>query len=124
MKQLNILAVDDDFINLKLLKTMLLKTGLVSTVYEAKNGMEAIETLKNHPDIDLIMLDIIMPVMDGIETLKIIRTNEKLKNIPVIVLSTDDTKKSEALESGANDFINKPIRETLIKEKLQTFISI
>lgn len=62
-----------------------------------------------------------MPVMNGIEVLKIIRSEEKFKNIPVIVLSTDETKKMEALENGANDFINKPIRELILNEKIKTY---
>ncbi|WP_281950443.1 response regulator [Nitrosophilus kaiyonis] len=121
MKKIKVLAVDDDFINLKLLKTMLLKNGMVDEVIEAKNGVEAIEILKNRKDIDLILLDIIMPVMNGIEMLKIIKSDESLKDIPVIVLSTDETKRTEALDNGANDFINKPIRENILTEKIKTY---
>ncbi len=124
MKQLKVLAVDDDFINLKLLKAMLLKTGFVKEVVEAKNGVEAIEKLKEHPDIDIVLLDIIMPVMDGIETLRLMRSNESFKNTPVLVLSTDETKRSEALNAGANDFINKPIREQTLKEKIELYTSV
>ena len=121
MKKIKVLAVDDDFINLKLLKTMLIKSGLVEEVIEAKNGVEAIEILKQRDDIDLILLDILMPVMNGIEMLKIIKSDENLKDIPVIVLSTDETKRTEALDSGANDFINKPIRENVLTEKIKTY---
>ncbi len=121
MKKINILAVDDDFINLKLLKTMLLKNSFVNEAIEAKNGVEAIEILRNRNDIDLILLDILMPVMNGIEMLKIIKSDDALKDIPVIILSTDETKKREALDCGANDFINKPIREQVLTEKIKTY---
>lgn len=121
MKKIKVLAVDDDFINLKLLKTMLLKNDFVEEVIEAKNGVEAIEILRSREDIDLILLDILMPVMNGIEMLKIIKSDDSLKDIPVIVLSTDETKRTEALDSGANDFINKPIRESVLTEKIKTY---
>ena len=123
MKKLNVLVVDDDFINLKLMETMLKKNENVERVFQAKNGVEAIDILKKE-NIDLIMLDIIMPVMDGLEMLKIIKSDKNLNSIPVIVLSTDETKKREALEIGANDFLNKPIREQIIDEKINTYASL
>ena len=123
MKKLNVLIVDDDFINLKLLEVLLKKNKGVGKIFEAKNGVEAIDLLKKE-SIDLMLLDILMPVMDGIEVLKIIKSDENLKNIPVIVLSTDETKKIESLDNGANDFINKPIREQILNEKIKTYASI
>ncbi len=103
-KKLKILAVDDDMINLKLLKSMLTKQDNISEVLEARNGTDAIEILKSVSDIDIILLDIIMPVMGGIEMLKIVRADDNLKQLPIIMLTTDETKKSEALESGAMVF--------------------
>ena len=110
-KALKILAVDDDLINLKLLKSMLKKSPRVADVLEAKNGADAIAILKTQSDIDVILLDIIMPVMGGIEMLRVVRADESLHDIPIIVLTTDETKKSEALECGANGFLMKPVRE-------------
>jgi putative two-component system response regulator len=124
MTPIKVLAVDDDVINLKLLKSMLLKTDNISEVIEAKNGADAIEILKNQSDIGLILLDIIMPVMGGIEVLKIVRADNHFKNIPIIVLTTDETKKSEALECGANDFIMKPVRIDQVSEKIQRLINL
>lgn len=121
-KQINVLAVDDDMINLKLLKSMLMKTGTVSEVIEAGNGSDAIGVLKSRNDIDLILLDIIMPVMNGIEMLKVVRADDNLKQLPIIVLTTDETKKGEALEFGANGFLMKPIRADLLKAKIETVI--
>jgi len=121
-KQLNILAVDDDLINLKLLKSMLMKNEYVRNVIEARNGADAIEILKQNSDIDLILLDIIMPVMGGIEMLRIVRADENLSQLPIIVLTTDETKKAEALESGANGFLMKPIRIHDLNEQIQQLI--
>jgi len=64
-------------------------------------------------DIDLILLDIIMPVMNGIEMLKVVRADDNLRQLPIVILTTDETKKNEALESGANGFLMKPIRNLL-----------
>ena len=72
---------------------MLMKTPNVAEVIEAKNGADAIAVLKERDDIDIILLDIIMPVMGGIEMLKIVRADESLKQLPIIVLTTDETKK-------------------------------
>ncbi len=117
-----VLAVDDDMINLKLLKSMLMKSGNVKEVIEAKNGSDAIGQLKGRDDIDLILLDIIMPVMGGIEMLKVVRADDNLRQLPIIVLTTDETKKSEALEYGANGFLMKPIRNADLMNKMATVI--
>lgn len=117
-KKLKVLAVDDDLINLKLLKSMLMKAPNVGMVVEAKNGADAIGVLKSQDDIDIILLDIIMPVMGGIEMLKVIRADDTLRQLPVIILTTDETKKTEALECGANGFLMKPVREKDVVAKI------
>ncbi len=124
MANIKVLAVDDDIINLKLLKSMLLKLPQVGEVIEAKNGADALGILKGQSDIDLILLDIIMPVMGGIEMLKVVRADDGLKEIPVIVLTTDETKKGEALECGANDFVMKPVRQEQVGEKISRLMDI
>jgi putative two-component system response regulator len=117
-----VLAVDDDMINLKLLKSMLMKSGKVKEVIEAKNGSDAIGELKARNDIDLILLDIIMPIMGGIDMLKVVRADDNLRQLPIIVLTTDETKKVEALECGANGFLMKPIRNDDLLGKIATVI--
>jgi CheY-like chemotaxis protein len=117
-----VLAVDDDMINLKLLKSMLMKSGKVKEVIEARNGSDAIGELKGRNDIDLILLDIIMPIMGGIDMLKVVRADENLRQLPIIVLTTDETKKVEALECGANGFLMKPIRNEDLLSKIATVI--
>lgn len=121
-RALKILAVDDDLINLKLLKSMLKKSPRVREVIEAKNGADAIGVLKTQDDIDIVLLDIIMPVMGGIEMLRVIRADDTLQDLPIIVLTTDETKKAEALECGANGFLMKPIREKDVLDKIEQLI--
>lgn len=121
-KELIVLAVDDDMINLKLLKSMLMKNPNVKEVIEAKNGADAVGHLKERSDINLILLDIIMPVMNGLEMLKVVRSDENIEQVPIIVLTTDETKKTEALELGANGFLMKPIRNNELTEKINSIV--
>lgn len=119
---LRVLAVDDDMINRKLIKSMLMKVENISEVIEAVNGMDALDILKKDLGIDIILLDIIMPIMGGIDFLKVARADERLKSIPVIVLTTDETIRAAALNEGANDFITKPVREKDILSKISKLI--
>ncbi len=123
-KRIKILTVDDDFINLKLLSSMLKKNNLVSEIIEAKNGLEALNVLNSKPDIGLILLDIKMPIMDGIEFLNNLESMSDLNKIPVIVLTTDETKKREAFDHGAFDFLVKPIREAELNSKILKVVEL
>jgi len=118
---LKVLVVDDDFINRKLIQALLKRhSELIGEVLEAENGSEALSILKENSDVDIVLLDILMPVLDGKEFLKIFRSEPANAKIPVIVLSTDDTQKSTVLNLGAESFLIKPINEdeliSLIKQ--------
>ena len=115
---LKVIVVDDDFINRKLLQTLLKKNPIVTDIVEAENGSDALDKLKKDPTIGLILLDIMMPVVDGIEFLKIFRSDMSNAHIPVIVLSTDDTRKTEVYDNGANDFLRKPVMQDKLTEKI------
>ena len=115
---LKVLVVDDDFINRKLLQTLLKKNPSVTEILEAENGSDALDKLKKETNVNLILLDIMMPIVDGIEFLKIFRSDMSNAHIPVIVLSTDDTRKTEVFDNGANDFMRKPIKEEKLFEKI------
>lgn len=117
-----ILAVDDDKINIMLLKSVLKKTGVVKEIITATNGEEAMDVLKTRDDVDLVLLDIIMPIMNGLEMLQVARADDNLRQVPIIVLTTDETKKEEALELGANDFLMKPIRKDDLERKIKSII--
>lgn len=118
-KKLKILAIDDDFINLKLIGSMLKKNSNVDTIVEATNGLDALGILKTQGDVDLILLDIKMPVMDGIEFLTNLQSMPDFSKLPVVVLTTDETRKNEAFDNGAFDFLVKPIRESELSAKIQ-----
>ena len=115
---LKVLIVDDDFINRKLLQTLLKKNPAVTGMIEAENGSDALDKLKKESGINLILLDIMMPIVDGIEFLKIFRSDMENAHIPVIVLSTDDSRKTEVFDNGANDFMRKPIKEADLFAKM------
>jgi len=117
---LKVLIVDDDFINRKLLQALLKKhPDMIRDVVEAENGAEALSAVRDDPEINLVLLDIIMPVLDGKEFLKVFRSDSRYSNVPVIVLTTDDTQKSGVFELGADDFLLKPINEEKLMEKIR-----
>jgi putative two-component system response regulator len=117
-----VLAVDDDKINLMLLRSLLAKSEIVIEVIEVMNGQEAIRQLKGRDDIDVMLLDIIMPIMGGLETIQVVRADANIKQVPIIVLTTDETKREEALELGANDFLMKPINKTDLIQKMKSVV--
>lgn len=102
-----ILIVDDEEDILQLLKYNLEKNKF--DVITAKNGFEALQKIELKPD--LVILDLMMPIIDGFETLKKIKENEELKNIPIILLTAKATEANEiaSLNIGASDFIQKPV---------------
>ena len=118
-KPKKILVVDDDNTNRKLVNVILKKKNI--EIIEAENGSNAINKLT--PDISLILLDIYMPIMDGIQFMQNIRLkNPQFSSIPIIVLSTDDTKKQKALSLGAKDFITKPVNPVNLWEKISKYL--
>lgn len=119
----NVLVIDDEFINRKLLSTLLVKNDKIGTIYEADNGLIGLDMLQNkNTKIDFILLDIVMPVMNGIEFLQIFRNSNTHSTIPIIVISTDDVRKTEVLNLGADDFLLKPVREIQLTEKLNRML--
>jgi CheY-like chemotaxis protein len=109
LKDRNVLIVDDDERNRFALSSYLDSYEMHITV--AKNGREAIDILKNGDKIDVILLDIMMPILDGFETLKILRSDDSFKKIPVIAVTAKAMKgdKEKCLEAGAWEYIPKPI---------------
>jgi diguanylate cyclase (GGDEF)-like protein len=116
-----VLIVEDNQVNRVMLRTIL---AADYEVLEASNGREALAVLKQAPDLSAILLDIIMPVMDGFEFLKIRRKNPEIRRIPVLVLSQietwDDECRARAL--GAEDFIHKPYEPGQVLDLLKKLI--
>jgi len=109
-----VLIVEDEIINQEILKEILSKDYEILT---ANNGIEALHVIETSiAPISLILLDLNMPLMDGFTLLKELKKDEKNKNIPVIVLTSDKGSELEALNLGAADFITKPydLKEIII----------
>jgi CheY-like chemotaxis protein/HAMP domain-containing protein/signal transduction histidine kinase len=104
-----VLIVDDDVRNIFAL-TSALETYDIK-VLRAENGRAGIEALKTHHDIDLVLMDIMMPGMDGYETIRAIRRIEKFKDLPIIALTARamKTDRDKCIEAGASDYIAKPL---------------
>ena len=106
-----VLIVDDEISNVKLLDSILSLNNY--EILKAYNGKEALEILEQNPNIDLVVLDVMMPDIDGFEVCSTIKKKKAYKGIPVILLTalTDDQSQSRAFEAGATDFISKPFKE-------------
>lgn len=107
LDNMTILAVDDVEMNLAMMKIMLKGMGDFDYL-EARNGKEALELLENNPGIDIVLLDLEMPEMNGFEALQNMKRDEALREIPVIVITSDRTEVNTTLAMGANDFMAKP----------------
>ncbi|WP_155593107.1 ATP-binding protein [Lysinibacillus cavernae] len=105
----NILIVDDDNRNIYALKTALEKRGM--NILVAKDGLESLEVMQANPDIDLVLMDIMMPNMDGYEAMTIIRQQMKRIDLPIIALTAKAMKndRDKSLQAGASDYISKPL---------------
>lgn len=115
-----VVVIDDDLDILELLTYNLEKEGY--EVKSATNGLEGIELAKVFMP-DLILMDIMMPIMDGIEAGKIIKNTDKLKNIHLLYLTARAEEYSEvaAFEVGADDYITKPIKPRALLSRINTF---
>ena len=119
----NILIVDDFETNILLLENILLEAGF--EVKSAYSGFEAMEIIKKG-NLDLILLDILMPGVSGMEVLQLVKSNAETKNIPVIMVTAVHEAKSvrSAMSFGAFDYIKKPInKEELLYKITDTFQS-
>jgi CheY-like chemotaxis protein len=103
------LIVDDDVRNIFALTSALEAYDI--KVLRAENGRECLEAIEKHPDIDLVLLDIMMPEMDGYETMRAIRRIERFKDLPIIALTAKAMKadRDKCIEAGASDYISKPL---------------
>lgn len=120
LKNKNILIVDDDIRNIYALSAALTSKGaIISTAF---NGIEALKSLEDNSNIDIVLMDIMMPEMDGFEATKKIRENIKWKDLPIIALTAKAMKgdRDEILKAGASDYQSKPIDI----QKLISLISI
>ncbi len=121
---LDVLIVDDSAAIRKILQRVLRQADVpIGTVYEAGDGREALETLKTQ-NIGLVLADINMPNMDGLELLGHIKANEAWKDLPIVMVSTEGSqaKVFEAVQLGAAGYVRKPFTTDQIREKLAGFL--
>ncbi|MGL6284743.1 MAG: response regulator, partial [Microcoleaceae cyanobacterium] len=112
-----ILIVDDNEVNRDLLARRLERQGYLVTV--APNGSKALEMLRSQT-CDLILLDIMMPLMNGYQVLEYLKKDERLRHIPVVMISAVDDIESvvRCIELGAEDYLSKPFNPVLLKARI------
>lgn len=125
MRKPYILVVDDNKITTKLMRKYLEASGLEAA--EAYDGIECLEKVSQRIP-DAIVLDVMMPRMDGYETVKNLRQAEATKDIPVVIVTAlnDVPTQIKAIDTGADDFLSKPVEEKLLiaKSKVLSKLSI
>lgn len=120
----SILLVDDSSIIRKVLTKTIGLSGLpVNGILEATNGREALDTLEQNW-VDIVFLDLNMPVMNGLEFLKALRAHPKLAETPVIVVSTEgsEVRQQEILDLNAKAFLRKPVSPEKIADTVKTIL--
>ena len=104
-----VLIVDDDVRNVFALTSVLEANGM--EVIFAENGRDGIDCLRSNPDVDLVLMDIMMPEMDGYQTMEAVRQLPEFKQLPIISLTAKAMKgdRERSIASGASDYITKPV---------------
>jgi signal transduction histidine kinase/HAMP domain-containing protein/ActR/RegA family two-component response regulator len=117
-----ILIVDDDVRNVFALSSVLKLRGM--NVIYAENGHQGIKTLNENPDTDLVLMDTMMPEMDGLEAIQEIRREEKFKNLPIISLTAKAMKgdREKCLAAGASDYVTKPVDEDYLLSVMYSWL--
>lgn len=121
---MKVLIVDDDVRNLELLEDML--DILDHTLLKAIDGRMAISILKENPDTDLVLLDVMMPDMDGYETCVAIKADNELNDIPIILVTAlaDEASQIKGLKSGAVDYVTKPFKMEILKARINIHLEL
>ena len=119
-----ILIVDDEIVNVEYLRELLSMQGY--EVVTAASGTECLDELNKHTHIDLILLDIMMPEMDGYEVCKIIKSKKNLNHIPIIFLTAldDDASQVKGLTAGAVDYVTKPIKREVLEARVHNHLTL
>ena len=117
-----VLLVDDDARNIFALTSVLEQRGL--TVEPARNGVEALEKLEAHGDVDIVLMDVMMPVMDGLEATRRIRADARWAKLPVIAITAKAMRddQEQCRKAGANDYLAKPIDSDRLLSLLRVWL--
>jgi PAS domain S-box-containing protein len=118
-----ILVVDDDMRNVFALSKVLKERGV--QIHKAENGVIALKILDEEPNIDLVLMDIMMPEMDGYEAMRRIRSQIKFRKLPVIALTAKAMKddKQKCIDAGANDYVAKPVELERLLSLIRVWLS-
>jgi CheY-like chemotaxis protein len=119
-----ILLVDDDERNIIALAAVLKSMG--PTIIIARDGIECLEKINQHPEIDIVLLDMMMPVMDGYQALKEMRSRPATEKLPVIALTAMAMQgdKQKCLAAGANDYCSKPVDLSVLVSQMQQLLTV
>jgi two-component system, chemotaxis family, chemotaxis protein CheY len=126
MNEIRVLIVDDSSVMRKIVERALRQAGLeLKEVHEAGSGVEAIEVLRSRP-VDLILSDINMPAMDGLEFLRQIRAQNLASGVPVVMITTESSEEhvKQAIQSGARGYIRKPFTPEQVKERVLPLVKV
>jgi HAMP domain-containing protein/CheY-like chemotaxis protein/signal transduction histidine kinase len=117
-----VLVVDDDVRNIFALSSVLERRGM--TVLTAGTGREAIATIESTPDVAIVLMDIMMPEMDGYETMQVIRQNPSFRRLPIIALTAKAMKgdREKCLEAGASEYLAKPVNTEQLLSSLRMWL--
>ena len=117
------LIVDDDMRNIFALATVLDARGMV--IVSAENGRDAIRLVESDPTIDIVLMDIMMPEMDGMETMRRMRMLSRGKDLPLIAVTAKAMKgdRQKCLDAGASDYIAKPVDIDLLLALLRVWVT-
>jgi CheY-like chemotaxis protein len=117
-----VLVVDDDVRNIFALSSLLERRGM--TVMTAGTGREAIFTLESTPDVAIVLMDVMMPEMDGYETMQVIRQNPAFRRLPIIALTAKAMKgdREKCLEAGASEYLAKPVNTDQLLSALRMWL--
>jgi CheY-like chemotaxis protein len=117
-----VLVVDDDVRNIFALSSVLERRGMV--VLTAGTGREAITTLESTPDVAIVLMDVMMPEMDGYATMQVIRQNASFRRLPIIALTAKAMKgdREKCLEAGASEYLAKPVNTEQLLSALRTWL--
>ncbi|HEX8201799.1 MAG TPA: response regulator, partial [Isosphaeraceae bacterium] len=117
-----VLIVDDDLRNIFALTSKLERWEMV--VLRAENGRQALEVLQRTPGIDLVLMDVMMPEMDGYETMRAVRQIEAFRTLPIIALTAKALKgdRQKCLDAGASDYLSKPVSSEQLSSMLRVWL--
>src|SRR5262249_52905303 len=117
-----VLVVDDDARNIFALSSVLERRGM--RVLTATNGTEAINLIESTPDLSIVLMDIMMPEMDGYETIHFVRSDPAFRRLPIIALTAKAMKgdREKCLEAGASDYLAKPVNTEQLLSALRMWL--